>query len=322
MSPPSPVPLFDRRLLFVTGKGGVGKSTVSAALGRSLAAQGRRVLLATCCVKERLSAHFGVAPLDRNIRQIGDNVWGVHIRAEAAMSEYGGMVLKNRALFDAVFGSQLVRSFLAGVPGLYEWAVLGKVWFHSTEKRADGAPRFHTVVYDAPATGHALDMLRVPKVIVDLVPPGLLRRDAALAWDMLSDPQHTGIVLVSLPEDLPTTEALELLETLETELRLPVARLVVNGVMEELFTAEERQTLCTLGPLDPITPGDEGVAAAVRRAIRERVQAENLARLAGLTLPQSQLPLLPELATTPGAAEHLAQYLNERAQWSSPSTIA
>ena len=103
------------------------------------------------------------------------------LQPERALREYGEMILKSRMVYDAVFDNKYVRNFFAGVPGLYEWAVLGKAWFHSIENLPDGRPRFDVVLFDAPATGHGLDMLRVPKVIVDIVPPGILRRDAERA---------------------------------------------------------------------------------------------------------------------------------------------
>jgi len=301
-------PLQERRFLFVTGKGGVGKSTVAAALARALAARGRRVLLASCCGQERVSLAFDVPRLGGEIQRIADGIYGVHLDPEEALTEYGGMVLKSRRVFEAVFHSRLVHSFLAGVPGMYEWAVLGKAWFHSTEVRADGSPRFDTVIYDAPSTGHGLDMLRVPKVIIDVAPPGILRRDAERAWSMFTDPAYTGVVVVTLPEDLPTTEAIELVQTLRDDLALPVARLVVNAVIDELFSPDERRTLLEPRELDREIPGDEGVACAVRRAIRERVQAQNLQRLAVLDVPHVHLPRLDE-PSLPRATEQLARLL-------------
>jgi len=303
---------FDRRFLFVTGKGGVGKSTVTAALALALARRGRRVLVATSGATERLSTLFGVPPFSTEVRPITERIWGVQVGADAALREYGGMILKRRAVFDAVFNSQLVHDFLAGVPGLHEWAVLGKIWFHSTETDADDRPRFDTVIQDAPATGHGLEMLRVPKVIVDVVPPGILRRDAERAWHDLTDPARSGVVVVTLPEELPTTEALELTGTLTDDLALPVAAVVVNGVLEPLFDEAERRALAPLLPRGMVEPrpgladGEAGLAIAARRAARETLQAEHLARLAAIPALRVELPLLLDDATTPAAARALS----------------
>jgi anion-transporting ArsA/GET3 family ATPase len=298
--------LDDLRLLFVTGKGGVGKSTVCAALATAMADRGRKVLVVTCGANERLSTLFGAPPLGTEVAPIRERLWATRITAETAMREYGEMILRSKVAYRAVFGNKYVKSFFNAVPGLNEWAVLGKAWYHSIEGRDEGDPRFDVVMFDAPATGHGLDMLRVPKVIVDIVPPGVLRRDAERAWSMFQDPSQTGVVVVTLPEDMPTNETAELLEALEIELGLPVALLVINQVIEELFSEAERSHLLAPRDLDRNLPGDEGIACGVRRAIREQIQAENLARLAALGSNAVRLPLLLGDADTPDAVRRLA----------------
>src|SRR5258708_39475257 len=112
------------------------------------------------------------------------------------------------------------------------WGMVGKAWWHTTEKLPDGSPRYDIVILDAPATGHGLDMLRVPKIIVDVVPPGLLRRDAERAWTMFKDPRQSGVLIVALPEDMPANESLELARAVTGELGLPVANVIVNQVID------------------------------------------------------------------------------------------
>jgi anion-transporting ArsA/GET3 family ATPase len=282
-----------RRFLFVTGKGGVGKSTVCAALAQSLAAEGRRVLVAVTGAKERLSALLGGAPLDTDVREVVPRVYGVRLSAEVAIREYGHLKLKSRVLADALFENRYVQGFFAGAPGLREWALLGKAWYHSTEI-VDGRPRFDCVLFDAPATGHGLDMLRVPKVLVELSPPGLLRTDAERAWRMFQDPSESGVVVVSIPEELPVNETEELVGVVRGELGLPIAALVVNAVRPELFGVSERDELyAQRGRLPlPDGPGMSALSAGIRRAVRERVQSECLLRLAGLGLPEVELPAI------------------------------
>ena len=301
------MPGLERRFLFVTGKGGVGKTTVTAALATGLAARGRRVLVTAVDAKERLSTLFGVPPLPTEIARIGDNLWGVKLVPEIALREYGQLILKSRAVYNAVFDNKYVRSFFKGVPGLYEWSMLGKAWFHAIEEDESGRPRFDVVLFDAPATGHGLDMLRVPKVIVDVVPPGVLRRDAEAAWRMFRDPAQSGVVVVTLPEDMPTNETTELLGSLRSELGLPIASLVVNGVMDPLFSEEERRSLLQERQLDRTNAGDEAIACGIRRAIRERVQEQSLARLRSIDVPRVELPLLSTDAARPEAIRSLAK---------------
>jgi anion-transporting ArsA/GET3 family ATPase len=224
-----------------------------------------------------------------------------------ALREYGQMKLKSRALVDALFDNRYVQGFFAGAPGLKEWALLGKAWYHSTET-VDGRPRFDVVLFDAPATGHGLDMLRVPKVIVELAPPGLLRTDAERAWRMFQDPAQSGVIVVTLPEELPVNETEELVGALRGEIGLPVAALVVNGVRPVLFNAEHRAALRAFAGKIPTfaLPGDPALAAGVRRAVREEIQSDCRERLHALGLDEIELPLLIGGVASPQALEALA----------------
>jgi len=297
-----------RRFLFVTGKGGVGKSTVCAALARSLAARGKRVLVASTGVKERLSSLLGGSPLGTDVREIVPGIFGVRLAAEVAVREYGHLKLKNRALSDAVFENRYVQGFFAGAPGLKEWALLGKAWYHSTET-VDGAPRFDTVLLDAPATGHGLDMLRVPKVLVELAPPGILRTDAERAWRMFQDPETSGVVVVTVPEELPVNETEELVQVLRGELALPIAALVVNAVPKVLFRDSEQASLIGLAEQQPLAdgPGTTALEAGIRRAFRERIQGQGRSRLSKLGLRELVLPLIVGGVGSPASLSPLAE---------------
>lgn len=296
----------ERRFVFVTGKGGVGKTTVSAALALSLAARGKRVLIAMCNAKERVSTLFGSAPVGKEVIPVAENVWAVNIDPDTALDEYGLMILKVRAFHRAVFDNKYVRAFFRGVPGLQEWAMLGKAWFHAIEKDERGKHRFDVVLLDAPATGHGLDMLRVPKIIVEIAPAGVLRRDAELAWAMFQDPKQSSVIVVTLPEELPTTESLELIRSIETELKLPIGEIVVNGIFPSLFSEAEREALLA-SEASSQEPGDQAIEAARRRALRERSQSASLDKLARLPQPKIHLPFLFQGAAKPEAIAELAK---------------
>jgi hypothetical protein len=305
--------LETKRFLIVTGKGGVGKTTVSAAEAVRLAQKGKRVLICMCNAKERLSTMLGSELVGPEIALVAPNVWAVNMDPNRALEEYGLLTLKSRTLYRLLFDNRYVRTFFRAVPGMQEWALLGKAWFHTTERREDGSHRFDVVILDAPATGHGLDMLRVPKVILDVVPPGLLRRDAELAWTLFQDPKTCAVVLVTLPEELPATETIELARALQNELRLPIGKIVVNGVLPPLFSRDERAALEALPPaaLGPAaTPAEAAVDAGRHRASRERVQAAALHRLSEeLPVSPSFLPQLFEDAAQPKAIHELAKRL-------------
>jgi len=301
-------PFTPRRFLFVTGKGGVGKTTVTAALARSLSSRGLKVLVAVCGVKERVSTLLGARALGTTIAELQPNIWGVALVPEVALREYGTLKLKNRTLVDAIFDSKYVSGFLSGTPGLREWSLLGKAWYHSTETDASGRPRFDVVLFDAPATGHGLDMLRVPQVIVDIAPVGVLRNDAERALEMFRDPAQSGVVVISLPEAMPTNETVELCAALQSELSLPIAELIVNGLVPQLFSAEERAVLRPLTDLEASSDALMVLASGVRRAAREAIQESSVQRLAALGIPLRNLPLLLDGAATAAAVALLARH--------------
>jgi Mrp family chromosome partitioning ATPase len=305
------------RFVFVTGKGGVGKTTVCGALALALAARGKRVLVAMCNIKERLSAILGTAPIGPTIMQAGEGVWAVNLEPELALREYGEMVLKVGAVARAVFDNRYTKTFFRATPGLYEWSMLGKAWFHTTERLADGGNRFDVVLLDAPATGHGMDMLRVPKIILDVVPPGVLRRDAEAAWGMFRDPRQSGVLIVTLPEEMPTTETIELATAIRGDLGLPVTGMVINGVIDPLFSEKEREALLADprlleidAPARAAGTTESAIVAGARRAVRERVQAESLARLErSIDLPAVRLPFLFDEASTVEGTRLLAARL-------------
>lgn len=260
---------FDRKFLFVTGKGGVGKSTISVALAHALAARGKRVLLALC--EPGPSARMlGVSRVGTQIQSITKQLSAVVLDPGVAVREYGELVLPT-VLASALVGNRYSRTFLAAVPGLNPWAMLGKAWYH-THEEVDGAPRFDHVVFDGPATGHALQMLRVPKVITEATAPGVLKRDAELAWAMLRDPKRARVVVVSVPELLPVLETLELITELEA-IGLGQPEVVLNGSTAQLF---DSSATAEVNGLDRATLSEP--ARAALEVVSERIQTEQQER--------------------------------------------
>lgn len=303
-----------RRFLFVTGKGGVGKTTLVAALARRFAEAGKRVLVAETSPQQHLSGLLGCARLSTQITELSPRLSGVVLDADVALKEYGSLVLKSERLVSALFDNKLVRGFFHGAPGLKEWAALGKAWYHSIETLADGSPRFDVVLLDAPATGHGLDMLRVPKTIVELSPPGVLRTDAERAWAQFRDPTQSGVIVVSLPEEMPTNESVELCTALREELQLPLLALIANQVVPSIFSPRECARLALLEEPTDQDAASQALAAGIRRAARELVQTQSLERLAGLGAPCLRLPFLAEGASGPAAIGLLVDALTRASQ--------
>jgi anion-transporting ArsA/GET3 family ATPase len=296
--------LLDRRLVIVTGKGGVGKSTVSAALALIGARQGKRVLVCEVNAQERVAPLLGAPPAGGAIREALPGVFTVNVRPHDAMREYGLMVLKFRTIYDAVFENRLVRYFVRVVPSLAELVMLGKI-LHEAKAEERGRPRWDLVIVDAPATGHAVQLLRVPAALVDTVPAGPLLHDAEWMEAILVDPARTSLAIVTLPEEMPVNEAIELDAQVRSVLGIHRGALFVNAMPEARFSPDETARLASLVAAPP--PLGPAAQAARLQAMRAEQAARYLERArAALDLPATVIPFLPMTAWGRDAIEQVA----------------
>jgi anion-transporting ArsA/GET3 family ATPase len=311
---PAPPSLLDRQFLVISGKGGVGRTTVAAALARAAVHAGKRVLLAQMDSPERLGRLLGhQESIGPEVTAVSEGLDAVNMTARRALHQYGLMVLRYEALYRTVFENRAVQGFLDAVPGLDAYAMLGKAWWHTTE-RVRGELRYDLVILDAPASGHASTVLRIPQAIVDTMPRGPLAGDAIAMRDLLRDPARAAFVIVTLPEELPARETVELARVVRDDLKLPLGPLVVNGLPpRELGDPAVREVLERLGegPLDPVL--DPTLAGAAVLAAR-RAEADEV--LAGLRrdpgLPLIELPRLPTTDCGPTEIHELAMMLYQR----------
>lgn len=298
--------LLDRHLLFVAGKGGAGRSTLTAALALLAARAGKRVLVCEANAAEpRVAALLGAEEAP-GLREVRPGIHVLNVSPGEAMREYGLMVLRLRVVTHAVFENRLVRYFLRAIPSLAELVVLGKI-LHEARSRADHGPgpRWDLVLVDAPATGHAVQLLRVPSALLDAVPAGPLRGDAEWMGRMLVDPVRTAVVLVTLPEETPVNEAIELDAQVRGVLGMARAGLFVNAVPGSRLTAEEVGTLAAGRDAPP--PLGPAVRAAELASLRAEQARRQLARLReAIELPTTLVPLLPSAAWGPREVEAVA----------------
>jgi anion-transporting ArsA/GET3 family ATPase len=291
--------LAHQRLLVVTGKGGVGKSTLAAALALASARAGKKTLVCEVNTKERITALLGRPEVGPEIGSLEENLWAVNCRPQEAMREYALMTLKFESIYNAVFENRLVRYFLRFIPSVQELVLLGKILFHLREKRGDHY-RFDRIVVDAPATGHAITFFSVPQVIVDTVPPGPLSSDAMWMRDLLTDPKTTGAVLVSLPEELPVNETLELNDALTQRVHMTIAATALNGFIAHRFDDADRTALAALPDLLEVQRVHEA---------RARLSHDAAERLSALPGPLVRIPRLYEPTFGRHAIEKVVQHL-------------
>ena len=290
--------LLDRRFIIVSGKGGVGRTTVAAAIARAAADAGKRVLVAQASAAERLGRLFGrFGPVGTDVVALAPGVDAVNMTPQSALHQYGLMMLRSELVYRALFENRAVRGFLGAIPGLDAYAMLGKTWWHTTEtERGSNRPRYDLVILDGPASGHATLMLRIPGAILQAMPKGPLAGDARHMRALLSDTARTALVIATLPEELPVKETAELAALARTELKVPLGPVIVNAVPSDALSGPEADAV--LGPLGPASPGGaDGLDATLRLAAslrsHRRVADEQLERLR--RDPGGPLILLPRL---------------------------
>jgi anion-transporting ArsA/GET3 family ATPase len=215
--------LESRQLLIVSGKGGVGRTTIAALLGAALASRGRKVLIATTGHDDRLAWMLGGERLTDTPAEVAPNLDIQRLVPATCVEEYGALVTRSQRLSHMVFGNKAVRRLLRAIPGLDDFAILGKVWHEAVRARS-----YDTIVFDGPASGHLRLVLGVPQAILATVAEGPLTREATAMRDSLQDPAVCAAILVGLPEPWPLTELGELATALRREIGMGAGTLVVN----------------------------------------------------------------------------------------------
>lgn len=291
---------LDRRLLFFTGKGGVGKSTVTAAAALFAAERGKRVLLVEVDAKGNLTALFEHAPVGFDPVEVYPGVHAMQMRTEASLREYLKLNLKVPVLGRLGPVANMLEFVATAAPGVKEILTVGKICWEVRES-IEGRADWDLVIVDAAATGHVLAQLDSPRAIRELVQVGPVRTQTDWMAELLADPAITALNIVTTSEEMPVSETIDLVTAARRVGSAPLGAVIVNRVLPEPFTRADEPVFAALrtpaagaalaervGPGADAVLDSAGVAVALRRS-----RAVHLARLReSVDLPLLYLPYL------------------------------
>src|SRR4051794_28208090 len=278
-------------LAFVTGKGGVGKSTVALAAALAAARDGRRVVLCEVAGQARAAGLYGVeAPRPGRELQLEDGLWSTTIDPVVALEEWAGRQIGSRRLVGLLTHSNAFAAFLNAAPGARELVAITKAWELGRDERwVKGRGGYDLVVVDGPASGHGVGMLSAPRTFAEIARVGPIASQARKVVELLEDPGRSAVVAVALPAELSVSETLELEDRVAGALARPLDAVVVNGVLPRRFSAQDiARVTARDGAIAPPV-----VAAARRQHGQGSAQQSQLARLRRhASAPVVTLPLV------------------------------
>jgi anion-transporting ArsA/GET3 family ATPase len=284
--------LLDRRLIFVTGKGGVGKSTVAIALGLLAARAGRRTIVAELAGQDRVRESFGETGETFEEVALADGLYTISIDPESAMEEY--LRVKTGPVGQMLGGSRVFQAFAMATPGMRELLSMGKVWeLAQLERRTSGAAPYDLVIVDSPAAGHGIGLLRTPGTFAEIARVGPIAATAQRIAATIADPTFTAVIAVATAEEMPVNETLWLRDALAGD-GIALDAVIVNALYPERFTAADGRRLQKARRATATSaPATAALGAALSLQARAAGQREQLGRLAeGIGSDPAQLPYL------------------------------
>ena len=300
--------------MIVTGKGGVGKTTVAVALGLRAASEGKRTIVCEVSSQENASRMFEHTAVGFHEVEMEENLWSISIDPDESMREYVLLQLKVRAMRDMLFRSRIFNYLAAATPGLKELVTIGKIWeLAQLDRKVKQGRKYDLVIVDAPATGHGVGFLQTPRTFASIARVGPIHSQAQTLDRFITDHENTGTAIVALPEEMPVNESVALEKDLRDEVGVAVDRVYLNGLYPERFKKAEAEKLAQLAEGENGTNGATKAAARAalsefNRAKSQRSQLNRLKR--GVEAPVKTLPFLFEPELDVEAARKLAGRLS------------
>jgi anion-transporting ArsA/GET3 family ATPase len=292
--------LVGKRLVILSGKGGVGKSTVGLALALAARDRGKRVLLVEVDAPLEAARLLGSKPAGQRVHEALPGLFTVNLDPARVMDEYVRHTVRLELFVRRILASPVYRRFFAAAPGLPELMVLGKVMRLEDERFGWPArPRFDLIVLDAPATGHGLYFLKVPLAASQAVPVGPVGANARKILALLRDASRTALALVAIPEEMAVVEAVEFHRQAVEEVGLHAQAVFLNACHEPRFSSAQEAEVLALasrgaqGRLSEDVPLSGALMAARRHIRRRKLTRFYETRLRrALPLPLVSLPYL------------------------------
>lgn len=267
------------RIVFVLGKGGVGRSTVSTALGLSLTARGERVLVLEWAVADPIAPWFGLPPAEVQPAEVAPGLSVANYRLEEALRAYFVDHLRLARFYRHVVNGGPMRRLIEAAPGIAELLFLGQLWWLTTLAEQEAGLHFDRIVVDAPATGHGASLLDLPATLHAMGATGLLGGEIERVVKMMHDPAWTGALIVTLPEDLAMEETLELVPRATANLGRPPIAALINRSVARLGIDDAHPAW--LAPLEArLSPPARSGLATVHAELLDRARCEVAQRAA------------------------------------------